>query len=85
MSYFDFCCEFWPEVLLVTSSVCEEGCFRLRSVEVEVSPACPLHALHCTGFELPDHPINILPTCYPSIVVYAGAAFSLRSLFHALH
>jgi hypothetical protein len=29
----------------VASSACEECCFRLRSVELEVSPSCPLDAL----------------------------------------
>jgi len=72
-------------MLLVASPAYEECCFRLRSVELEVSPACPLDALRCTGFEFPDHLILVLSGCYPSKVVYEGEAFdTMDSLFHPL-
>jgi hypothetical protein len=54
----------------VASSAYDECCFRLRSLDLVVSPFCPLNAHHCTRFMFPDPLIHILSSCYPSKVVY---------------
>jgi len=69
----------------VASSTCEECCIHLHSVKLEVSPACPLDALRCTGFEFPNHLLHIRSGCLPAKVIYEGEAFTLDYLFHPLY
>jgi len=61
VSYLDFGCEVWPEVLLVPSPACEKYCLRLCRVKMEVSSVGPLNTLCGTGFEFFDHLIHVLP------------------------
>jgi hypothetical protein len=84
VSYLDFGREFWLEVLLMAFPACEKCSLHLCGVELEISSAGPLDALHCAGFKLFDHLVHVLPGCHGSEVVYEGEAFGLYSLFHPL-
>jgi hypothetical protein len=64
VSNFDFGCEFWPEVILVASPECEECCFCLRGVELEVAPAGPFDTLSCEGFKFLDYLVVVVVFSY---------------------
>jgi len=84
VSYIDIVIEIWPVVLLVASHGCEEWCFCLRSVKLEISPACPFDALRCAGFNFPDNLVHVLAGCHPAEVVYKGEAVGLESLLNSI-
>lgn len=75
VSHFNCGIEFFPELHLVESCVCEESCIHLCCVKLEILPTCPVDALGCTGFEFHDHPHHILPCYYLFYIINSGESF----------
>ena len=54
----------------MVSPACEECCFCLFHVELEIPPASSFDALRCAGFEFHDH-LDPVPTgCHPPEVLH---------------